>query len=1085
MADPQGAVLGNAIGYVDINTSGVTRNLNDARNQFGNFIQSTGAMMSQWGSQLAGFGSQLTMFTAPLAVAGGFGLKVASDFDSVLTEIQARTGLTVEAMGEVRQAALNAGAETAFSSQQAADALLNLLTAGLSTEEALATLPAVLDAAAAGGIDLASAADYTTSVMASFGLTAQDTTTIVNAMAAASAASPATMNEMGVALQRVGGMAASFGLDVEETSAILAIFAQTGLRGSDAGTALASLLRNMQRDVPGTTAAWDALGTSLYNADGTMRNLDDVFRDIEVGLAGMTDEQRNRVIQDLAGAEGMVAFNALLASEGIADMQTAMDSQASAADVAQQMMSSFAGQVDSLMGSVETLWITVLTPFMNNVLRPLIGMAIESVNAFTAWAAANEPLVQTIVTIAAAVTGLGPVLWGIGQGLQFFGFILAAIGSPIGLVVTAVGALAYVFREELSLAFQAARDGWELFAYFFNGTGDLIGSALAGVNQFLLNFSQAMGMSTDSAVGMVTAFSQGFTSIRNTVSAFMRFFSIFVNYVQDFGLGEAIMGIFGQGNLDETMQSTLEGFLFNLGFVRSEAIRITNEAWGVFSHWYLRLRSIFMNVAQVVGQTIGFIREAFSILIFRDFVSFGSGLHEDNPIFNFFFNLRDFITGTVIPALGMLIEWVGATVQSLTAWAAANPELVNTFLMVAPAIAGVVWAITSISGAIAGVMPFIAGLGATFALLTSPVALVIAGVAALAAAYFTNFGGIKDYIDTQVWPAFLEFFTWLGNVWTMVAPALSNLGNWFLTDVIPQVVGILFNNLIPLIGSVIQWLSDIWLLAQPHLLALADWFLVTGLPFVQSFISNDVLPLIQNLIGGLSALWTDVSPYLTSLFDWFMNTGLVVVKDFIFNDVLPVTQNLIDLFAGIWDAISPGLTQFYDWVMNTGLKAISDWLGGAATLAINAYVNAWGAILDVINRGITSMREFLGLQGQQAGTYSQLGGGGYQAHLNGVISGAATNAYNQITGFATGINFVPNDMIAQIHQGEAIVPANMNPYNPNAQMNGLGGGKQFSFGDIIIENITASTPQEARAMGDAFGDAFMRKLQNSGAGEEI
>lgn len=447
--------LGNAHGAVLISTN-VAEAMAEAKRSLQQGIQSLGASMQSLGSSMQATGGAITTLTAPLAIFGATGIKAAADFDSAMTAISARTGLTGDALEKVRQQALQLGADTMFSSQQAADAFLQLLTAGLSVEQAMATLPNVLTAAAAAGEDLGLTADLMTNVMSSFSLEANETARIVEAMSRAAASSPASMAEMGFALQDAGGIAKSYGLTLEDTAALFAIFAQNGIRGSEAATQLRSMMLNMTADTDKNEAAWAALGTSLYDAEGNMRNLDVVLGEIRTSLAGMTDEQRNDIIKTLAGSYGLLGFNALLASDGIDAMKGTMDSQSSATEVAATMMDTWNGAIDSLLGSIQTLQIEALTPFMNEVLKPMVQDLTQTVNGITEWVKANPELAQTLIKVGAALVVLGPVLVIAGTIISSLGTIVSALGAAFGLVTSP----AFLLAAAIAAIIAAAQFGY-------------------------------------------------------------------------------------------------------------------------------------------------------------------------------------------------------------------------------------------------------------------------------------------------------------------------------------------------------------------------------------------------------------------------------------------------------------------------------------------------------------------------------------------------------------------------------------------------------------------------------------------------
>lgn len=519
MSNPAGEFsLGNARGYIDIDPTGVRTGLEEAKQQLNSFRQDMSAWVTNTGRQVRDFGAAWTTASAPLAAALGAGINAAANFDETLIEIQARTGLTADAMDEVRSTALQLGADTVFSTQQAADAFLQLLTAGLDTEQALSTLPNVLAGAAAGGLDLGTSADIITNVMSAFNLTAEESNQIIEAMSRAAASSPANMLEIGEAMQRSGGMARTLGLDVERTSAIFSIFAQNGLRGSEAGTQLNSMLRNMSRQTPDTLGAWSDLGVSLFDSAGEMRDLDTVFNEIEASMANMTMEDQNRIATALAGSYGVLGFNALLASDGIGAMEETMSGQASAADVAQARMASFKGQINSMMGSVQALMITALTPFMNNVLLPIIARIIGVTNAVTTWATENEALTQMIVTLLAVIVGLGPVIMIVGQAMMFIGTAIGIILSPIGLLIAGVIALGVAFATN----FMGIRDAvigaiQQVISIFtdlttafqeggFQGVADFVGNLVQNIITTIASMDWSQ-IATDILIGIGSALS--------------------------------------------------------------------------------------------------------------------------------------------------------------------------------------------------------------------------------------------------------------------------------------------------------------------------------------------------------------------------------------------------------------------------------------------------------------------------------------------------------------------------------------------------------------------------------------------------
>lgn len=433
--------VASLFGILSLRDEQFRRGMDNAKNQIGG----VGRRLDRLGGQMQSFGAGMTVASAPIVAGFGAGINAAMGFESVMAEISARTGVVGDDLQAVSDYALEMGATTAFSGQQAADGLLELMSSGSSLEEAMATLPDVLDLAAAGALDLGNAADAVTDIMAQTGLEVADSTRIVDTLAAAASSSSASVSDLVQGFGNVGPVATQFGFSVEDTAATLAVFAENGIKGAEAGTQLRSLLLNMSRDTDGVTAAWDELGTSLYNADGSMRDFNTVLLELDTALDQLPVEEQNRLMAELAGSYGIVGLNALRGADGIGNMQNAMNNAASAGEVADGRMDTFAGSVNMLRANVETLMITALTPFMNDVLRPLVIQLTGIVGQITTWTQQNPGLTNQIIALAGAFTVAGPAIGIAGTAVRFVAGGLGMLLSPIGLVIGAVGLLAFAF----------------------------------------------------------------------------------------------------------------------------------------------------------------------------------------------------------------------------------------------------------------------------------------------------------------------------------------------------------------------------------------------------------------------------------------------------------------------------------------------------------------------------------------------------------------------------------------------------------------------------------------------------------------
>lgn len=484
-SDGGGFNLGLAEGHVTIDYSGVTAGLTNAQRSFDSALRSIGGSISGIGDSLTGLGTSLTAITAPVALFGAQGLRAAADFDTLMRQIQIFGGVSPAELEKVKQAALDLGAATKFSSADAAAGMLDMLKAGMSLEDTMASLPAVMDLAAAGEMSLASAAGITTTALAQFSLKANDASRVSNALAQAANASRADVSDLGQGLANVGPIAAQFGLSIEDTAAILGVFSNNGIEGAEAGTQLRSMLNNLSRPTDNVKEAFEELGVSLYDADGNVRDFNTILLDLDTALDRLPMQRQIELTQILAGTYGQTGFAALRASGGITDMLAAMEQAPDAASVAAGFMDTFKGKMESLSGSIETFQIQVLTPFMNNTLAPFIDRMVEAVNAATTWAQENPELAQTITKVVAAVVTAGPALIGVGQVFKLIGTAISTLAPIIGLVVSPIGLIvAAIAGLALALDNLGFIDLGAIFETISSAIGEFIGAISAGVPFF-------------------------------------------------------------------------------------------------------------------------------------------------------------------------------------------------------------------------------------------------------------------------------------------------------------------------------------------------------------------------------------------------------------------------------------------------------------------------------------------------------------------------------------------------------------------------------------------------------------------------
>ncbi|MCK4302634.1 MAG: phage tail tape measure protein [Candidatus Eisenbacteria sp.] len=424
----------------------------------------------------------LTMgVTMPLIAIGTKGAKVAMDFE----EQMAIMGIAARASGrpisELRDYALKMGADTVFSASEAADSMISLFKAGMSADAVMGdmtgtsgALATAMDLAAASDINLAEAADTTAIAMATFGLETDAASAIANSFVQTADASVAEVSDLTQALVNAGPVAASYGWKLEDVNIALALMSESGLKGAEAGTNLKSMMANILRPTDKVQEVIKNLGIELFDTAGELKDMPEIIGvlskalgegamiteeytdeagNAQTRLVQMTEKMRLENIQTLAGNYGKTAMNILLREgvQGWKDMTVAVGKAATAEEVANARMDTFKGSLEALGGSIETLYIRVMQPVIDDILRPMT----DALSGFIGKAAESSPEMLKWGTVAAGAAILaGPLLIvvsKIGMAMLAVGGMikggLAVMSGPLGIAAIAIAGFVLAYKS--------------------------------------------------------------------------------------------------------------------------------------------------------------------------------------------------------------------------------------------------------------------------------------------------------------------------------------------------------------------------------------------------------------------------------------------------------------------------------------------------------------------------------------------------------------------------------------------------------------------------------------------------------------
>lgn len=374
--------------------------------------------------------------TAPLAGIATMALKSAGDFEASMNVLQSVSGATADDMAALTQQALDLGASTSFSAGEAAEAMLELGKAGFDTNAIMGAMPGVLSLAAAGNMDVGTAAAIAANAVNTFGLEASEATTVANMLAAAANASSADVSDLAAGFQMAGAVFASNNQSMSDLTTSMALLANAGVAGSDAGTSLKTMMMRLAAPTAEAASAMADLGLKVYDANGAMLPFEDIVGNLSVATSGLSDAQRNAALSTIFGADAIRAAVILAdaGAEGFANMEVQVTAAGAAEEAAAARMAGLNGAMDYLQGSIDSVLISLGTQFLPMLANMLRGVA----DLATGFTTLSPELQNAAIAFAAVMAAAGPLMLavtGIGAAL---GFLL----SPIGLVVVGVAALA-------------------------------------------------------------------------------------------------------------------------------------------------------------------------------------------------------------------------------------------------------------------------------------------------------------------------------------------------------------------------------------------------------------------------------------------------------------------------------------------------------------------------------------------------------------------------------------------------------------------------------------------------------------------
>lgn len=476
------------------------------------------------------------MSAAALSAITTVSIAVGSSFEEQMSTVQAISMASSENMDLLDEKAQKLGRSTKFSATEVGQGFEYMAMAGWKTEEMLDGIEGVLNLAAASGEDLGAVSDIVTDAMTAFGLESDQAERFADVLAAASSNANTNVSMMGETFRYVAPVAGALGYEIEDTAVAIGLMANSGIKASQAGTALRSMFSRLSKPTKEVRSAMEALGLSLTDKDGNMKSFLELQKDMRAGFAGMEDVRKAEVAAKLAGQEAMSGILAIAnaSDEDFEKLTTAINESAGAAEeMAEIRLDNFKGDLTIMRSAAEGFGIE-LYENINGPLREIVQYGTEFIGDMTEEMAANMPtmirqaknageaigdfakpflavggwLIDNPGVITGTIAGIGTALatYKVASGVSALAGALKAL-TPQGQAIMAIGAVVGVVTGIGTAVKKAANDAKRanLDAHFGNialSLADLQETAAHIVQSKDLDLIRESVMAMDEAEGI-------------------------------------------------------------------------------------------------------------------------------------------------------------------------------------------------------------------------------------------------------------------------------------------------------------------------------------------------------------------------------------------------------------------------------------------------------------------------------------------------------------------------------------------------------------------------------------------------------
>lgn len=890
-----------------ISTEGRLESLTNQLEDFGSVgaqrIAAVGEKMTKVGDKISSAGKKMLPVTEVIAGLGGVSVKVAADFESSMSQVAATMGMTSEEINngsedyqKLEKAARDMGSATKYSASEAADALNYLALAGYDVDKSVETLPTILNLAAAGGIDLADASDMVTDAMSALGLETDQAEKFVDQMAKTSQKSNTNVAQLGEAILTVGGTAKNLAGGTTELNTALGILADNGIKGSEGGTALRNMILSLCAPTDTAAESIEALGLKVYDVEGNMRPLNDIFNDLNGTLSTMSQGEQTQVLNKIFNKVDLKSVNALLANSGERFDELSgyiENADGAASTMADTMNNNLSGQITILKSALEEAGISI-----GQALLPLIKKLVSVIQSLTDKFNNLSPATKMIIVIISGiVAAIGPLLIIVGKLISSVGIIMKAapkIVSGIKMIGTGLKGLFTLIMAHPVIAIIGAIIAGVILLYnkcewFRDGVNkvlsvikDVVAKVCDALVTFftetipnaiksVISFFQSLPGNIQNAISSIkSVVSDVFASVVDTVKSAISFFQSIPEKIYDAlsALPSTIISIF------ENIYDLIAGVCERIkNFLPDQWSLLIDNIRRILVNFISIFENVFHTIANIVKSVVDIIKAIFS----GDFASI-SGIISNiiTEIKLFFHGLYDAVTTIIINMVAAVVNhirgWVTTFVDiftnlytNLTAWW----EDFKTLF------------ITKAKEIINAVVTF-------FTELPDKIRNAINSAIQFVTTWATNvYNAATTWISNMV-TTVIDFLTQLpGKIWNAISSAVTNVINWGkdmksqaqtaistlvtnVIDTLTQLPGKIVKAISGAIDNIVTWGSNMKSKAVSAMSDMASGIIstISDLPSRFMSIGSDIISgLWRGISGAVEGLYNNIKNALSGLVD--------------------------------------------------------------------------------------------------------------------------------------------------------------------------------------------------------------------------